>query len=179
MNRFLLYLHINSSDENKEHAFNEIWKKYYQRLYVFIQPIVKENTADVLQTVMLKVFQNLDKYNPVYSFSTWIYTIARNCALNHAVKKQINVDYSSEPDLHGAEENFEQQYLCKEELLLITSFLQSLPELHQQIAFLRFFEGFSISEIAAIVDIPAGTVKSRLYYLRKELKHIIEANDEK
>jgi len=51
--------------------------------------MVKENAEDLFQEIMLKVFQNLSTYNPMYSFNTWIYTIARNHCVNYITKRKL------------------------------------------------------------------------------------------
>jgi RNA polymerase sigma-70 factor (ECF subfamily) len=71
--------------------FTEIWKQYHQRLLFFIRPMVGIEAEDLLQEIMLKVYEHLGTYNPFYSLNTWIYAIARNHCLNF-LQKKIN-DY--------------------------------------------------------------------------------------
>jgi RNA polymerase sigma-70 factor (ECF subfamily) len=65
--------------------------------------MVKDNAEDLFQDVMLKVYRNLDRYNPLYSFNSWIYSIARNHCLNFINKKRLPVQSleSGDESLHS------------------------------------------------------------------------------
>ena len=62
---------------------------YRKQLTFFIRNFVRDEAEDIFQEVMLKVFQNIEKFNPLYPFSTWIYTIARNQSLNYINKRKL------------------------------------------------------------------------------------------
>lgn len=173
-----IYLQCRSNHESRQKLFNHLWSLYQKRLTFFIQNMVKENTEDLFQEVMIKVFQNLSKYNPVYSFNTWIYTIARNHCVNYLKKRKlrtVNIENETINDLTLSWSNSpETKTLNKEFYHTIDEILNKLNENSRQIAFLYFLEGMKNSEISQIIDIPIGTVKSRLHSIRKTLKKELE-----
>jgi len=140
--------------------------------------MVKDNAEDLFQEVMLKVYQNLDKYNPVYSLNTWIYTIARNHCLNYLNKRKlytVNLDKEEANNFEPINLNSpETQSLNKELHQTIDNILSTFNEDNRQIAFLRFFEGMKNRDIARVMDIPTGTVKSRLHKIRTSIKNELE-----
>jgi RNA polymerase sigma factor (sigma-70 family) len=144
----------------------------------FIGNITKNSPEDLFQDVMLKVYENLDKYNPIYSFNAWIYTIARNHCLNFLSKRALSTSNkceNAEDDSRGADMDTPQDLALSKELYqTIHGALNDLNEDSRQIAFLRFFEGMKEGDIARIMEMPAGTVKSRLHSIRTLIKDALE-----
>ncbi|MCI0511833.1 sigma-70 family RNA polymerase sigma factor [candidate division KSB1 bacterium] len=158
--------------------FNEIWKQYHQRLLFFIRPMVGIEAEDLLQEIMLKVYEHLGTYNPFYSFNTWIYTIARNHCLNFLEKKKLVTTTLAPESLPNetilSPDTPEAAVLHQELFQKIDGYLETLAPLHRQMAWLRFYEGRSIKTIAKILSVPTGTVKSRLFLIKKELQMRVE-----
>jgi len=123
-----------------------------------------------MQDVMLKVFENLDRYNPLYSFNTWIFTIARNHMINWISKKRLPTTKISEshPDF---ENRTPEQILMKNETTKqIDALIQTMASDQRQMVYLYYYEELKVRQIALIMDLPSGTVKSRLYWLRDKLR---------
>ena len=173
-----IFIQCRGNDSSREKLFNLLWNQYQRRVTFFIQNMVKDNAEDLFQEVMLKVYQNLDKYNPVYSFNTWIYTIARNHCLNYLNKRKlhtVNLDKEEANNFEPINLNSpETQSLNKELHQTIDNILSTFNEDNRQIAFLRFFEGMKNRDIARVMDIPTGTVKSRLHKIRTSIKNELE-----
>lgn len=173
-----IYWLCRRNHESRQRLFNHLWNQYQKRLTFFIQNMIKENAEDLFQEVMIKVFQNLNTYNPVYSFNTWIYTIVRNHCVNYLKKRKlltVNLEAETLNDLTLPRPNSpEAKTLNKEFYQTIDNTLNTLNENNRQIAFLHFFEGMKNREISQIIDIPIGTVKSRLHSIRKTLKKELE-----
>ena len=174
-----VFIQARGNQESRRRIFNAIWAHYQKRLFFFISNMTRGNSEDLFQEIMLKVYQNLGKYNPIYSFNTWIYVIARNHCLNHLNKEgrlsagsRINVteERPIETDCYNPEERM----LYKELHQTIDATLGKLNDDNRQIAFLRFFEGMKNRDIARVMDIPTGTVKSRLHKIRQNLKAGLE-----
>ena len=148
----------------------------------FIRNFVRDEAEDVLQEVMLRVFQNIEKFNPLYPFSTWIYTIARNQSLNYLNKRKLPIETGNareETDFSKSGDcSPEEKTIHKELHQTIEHVLEGLNEENRQIAFLRFYEGMKHRDIARILGIPTGTVKSRLFATRAVLKKALEAYNE-
>ncbi|MBN2030521.1 sigma-70 family RNA polymerase sigma factor [bacterium] len=165
-----------------QEAFNVIWMKYYKPLLYFIQNMIRHHAEDLLQEIMMKVYQNLDRFKPWYSFNTWIYTIARNHCINYLKKRKLDLHpvekWETIENIHAHSHNPEHQLLNQELHQHIDVALQSLDCDLRQIAFLRFYEGMKCRDIAQIMEIPTGTVKSRLHHIRQTIKKELESYDE-
>jgi RNA polymerase sigma-70 factor, ECF subfamily len=173
-----VFIQCRGSQESRGRLFNAIWAQYQKRLMFFIGNMSKGNPEDLFQEVMLKVYENLDKYNPVYSFNTWIYTIARNHCLNHLNKRTLpSVIGDRRADDDPGDPDFDtpqNKALFKELHQKIHAVLNDMNDDNRQISVLRFFEGMKEGDIARIMGIPAGTVKSRLHSIKTTLKDALE-----
>ncbi len=172
-----IFLQCRNNESSRRELFNLIWNQYQRRITFFIRNMVRDNAEDLFQDVMLKVFENLDKYNPLYSFNTWIYTVARNHCLNFIDKKRLLTQGTEDGEIRRSEreeKSPEVETLNKELGQEIENILNTLSEENRQIAFLCFYEGLKNREIAQVMDIPAGTVKSRLHNIRRVLKKDLE-----
>lgn len=176
-----VYIQCRGRGETREKLFRTIWNLYQKRLTYFIRNFVKDDTEDVFQEIMLKVFENIKKFNPLYSFNTWIYSIARNHCINHLNKRKPPMTPGNpESSLPASGDvSSEDKVLRKEFYGEIDRVLATFNEDNQQIAFLRFFEGMKHREIARVMNIPTGTVKSRLHASRSHLKKVLEAYHER
>ena len=177
-----IFIHSRRDTATQQKLFDEIWQKYHRRLLFFIQNIIHENAEDALQDIMFNVYKNLDRFNPLYSFNTWIYTIARNYCINYLNKRKIPLqDFPdwTEINSQGSQGETPEDQILKSELhQQILDILGSFDPAHRQTAFLRFYEGMKCREIGKIMDIPTGTVKSRLYKIRIILKTELEKYNE-
>lgn len=144
--------------------------------------MVKENAEDLFQEIMLKVFQNLSTYNPMYSFNTWIYTIARNHCVNYITKRKlltVDIENKSLKGLTPVQTNTPaNETLDKELYRVIEKIIAQFNEGKRQVAFLYFFEGMKNREIAQILNIPTGTIKSRIHNIRITLEKELESYHE-
>jgi RNA polymerase sigma-70 factor, ECF subfamily len=179
-----VFFQCRGSQESRGKMFNSIWSQYQKRLMFFIGNMIKDRSEDLFQEVMLKVYENLDKYNPIYSFNTWIYSIARNHCLNYLSKRVLpssNGFEKAEDDPSDTDMVVtpQEHALYKELHQTIHGVLSEMNEDNRQIAFLRFFEGMKEGDIARIVKMPKGTVKSRLHYIRVILKDALEKYHER
>lgn len=176
-----LYIRTRGFRQSQE-AFNAIWLRYHKPVLYFIQSMVYHHAEDLLQEIMMKVYQNLNRYKPWYSFNTWIYTIARNHCINYLKKRKPDVhriqDWESIKGSYQHSDNPEHQLLNQELHQHIDRALKSLDEDLRQVAFLRFREGMKCRDIAQIMEIPNGTVKSRLHHIRQTLKKELESYHE-
>ena len=181
LTRWQIYIQCRGNCETRERLFRTIWDGYHKRLLFFIRNYEGAEVEDIFQEVMMKVFQKIEKFNPLFSFNTWIYTIARNHCINHLSKRKMPMatedpDTSLSASVNASQED---KVIRKELHLEIDRILATFSEDNQQIAFLRYYEGMTHREIARIMDIPTGTVKSRLHTSRAILKKALEAYDER
>lgn len=129
---------------------------------------------DVEQEVLLSLYRNLNQFRFRSSFSTWLYRICRNKALDMVKKERRN---KSNQDLSlqlPSDENLENDYLKKERKEKLFQALSRLKEKERIIIVLKDLEDLPLNEVSAILKIPVGTVKSRLNRSRKKLETILK-----
>ncbi len=165
------------SEKKLIEIFEQIWFEYYPKLTVYIQVSFNiSECEDLIQEIMLKVFKNLSDYNPVFSFNTWIFSIARNHVIDELKKSatadrtvsRLKSDYhSTEFYKYGSPESLQLREVLKKDIQI---FIEKLPKPERQISYLRFYEELKYSEISKITEIPEGSVKSHVHNIRKKLK---------
>ena len=133
----------------------------------------REEANDLLQETSLKALDNEDKYMPDTNFKGWMYTIMRNIFINNYRKSLREVDMTdstynlyAQTMTEGEDGNrFETIYDLKELYKVINAVPEELKK-----PFLMFVAGFKYREIAEKMDLPVGTIKSRLFLIRKRLQ---------
>ncbi len=146
-----------------------IWKKYKKHLLYFIKKFDQENAEDILSEVMLKIFKSLETFKSNYSLSSWLYAITRNHCINY-VKKKKDIASENMDNYDSTLSNPETSLLSKSLHDEIHTSLEEFDSDIQEMCFLRFYEDKSYKEIAHIMNLNKGTVKSRLFYAKKLLK---------
>ena len=130
-----------------------------------------EIALDVLQDVWVRVFRNIRRLKDPGSLRPWLYRLTHGIAVD-----RIRVSASREraEDVHaeGFQEEDEPSF-SRDDAGAIHAALGQLELKHREVLTLHFLEDFSIAEIAAVVDCPEGTVKSRIYHAKKEMKEIL------
>ena len=158
-------------------AFGTLVQRYQDRLYptIFRLTGVREDALDILQDAFLKAFQQLHRFQGESSFYTWVYRIAVNLALSarrrRAWKPLVDAD-GYEVDLadpsHPSDPS--EPLLAQEREARIQAALASLlPDL-RAVVVLKDLDGLPYEEIALLLRIPVGTVRSRLHRARSELR---------
>jgi RNA polymerase sigma-70 factor (ECF subfamily) len=157
-------------------AFAELVRRYRERLLNFVDRMIhdRDRAEDLVQEAFLRVFRHLGRYDPARKFSTWIYTIASNLAKNELRNRGRNpiVLYQA-LRARGDEETrplqFEDARTRPDDLFagrhlreLVDATVATLAPHHREVFVLRELEGRSYEEIAGIVGVNLGTVKSRL-----------------
>lgn len=131
-----------------------------------------DDAADVTQNTFLKVFQNIDKYNPKFKFFSWIYRIAMNESINflnrHPATEALSPSCAS-PE-QGPENLADQGQVGRE----LQAVLMELTEDYRSVIVLKYFSDCSYQQMADILHIPEKTVKSRLFTARKCMKETLE-----
>ena len=166
--------------EGDEQAYVELVNRFRNRLMSFIYRYVNdmEQAEDIVQDALLKLYTHKHYYKNIAKFSTWIYTIAANLAKTELRKKKSRkVTYLSqmgpeekdyelpavEPD---TDELAQSEYIEKK----IQAAIQKLPLHFRTVTILRDIQELSYEEISKIVDVPLGTVKSRINRARIQLQ---------
>ena len=131
-----------------------------------------DEAADVTQTVFLKAFENLGRFNPKYKFFSWIYRIAVNESINQ-LKRRGRTEPLAETlvaSTRSPEEWMESGRIGQE----IQAVLMTIQEDQRAVIVLRHFSECSYRQIGEILQIPEKTVKSRLFSARRQMKRRLE-----
>jgi RNA polymerase sigma-70 factor (ECF subfamily) len=155
-------------------AFDALVRLWERRLFYYLRRVVvsEEDAWDVLQEVWTTVWRSGSSLRDTAVFRTWVYRIAHNCGVSHLRRQRrhetIQEAYE-EPALPDAP-SFDDEDAAR-----IHAALEQLPSGHREVLTLFFLEEFSHSEVAEILDIPVGTVKSRLYYAKRALRDRLDS----
>ena len=168
----ILVLKCQKRDET---AFREIVNRWEPRLYYYLRRIVEnENDVwDILQETWLAVFKNIRKLEDPLKFSTWLYRIGHHQAVNLLRKENKYAQITTEQIANHYENNTPLSVI-EEQAELVHKLLGKLKLAHREVITLYFLEEFSINEMAQIIGISEGTVKSRLYYAKHKLQEMLK-----
>ena len=163
-----------------EQAYTELVIRYRDKLMTFVFRFVNdmEQAEDIIQDTMLKLYTHKHYYRNIAKFSTWIYTIAGNLAKTELRKKKTrkvtNIsqmgpedrDYELPSVAPETDEVVQSEYIEKK----IQAAIQNLPLHFRTVTILRDIQELSYEEISKIVEVPLGTVKSRINRARLTIK---------
>ena len=172
-----------------EKAYRELLDRYQRPVFSLVYRMVRDRelAEDLAQETFVKVFNHLGSYNPTYKFSSWIFKIASNLSIDHLRRKEpetISLDGSRNaqtPDqieatritVESRDENPEEFLLAKELGQEIEQAIGMLRPEYRTAILLRHVEGRPYEEIAEIMEIPLGTVKTYIHRARSELREAL------
>ena len=171
--------------EGSDEAFEEIVKLYQQKVCSTIFYMVKnENIVeDLAQEVFIKVYKNISKFNEESSLYTWIYRITMNTCIDE-IKKEKKITYINtyvETDEGDLEVQFEDETQRVDEILenkikkeSLIKAIKALPPEQRALIVLRDIRQFKYMEIAEMLNLNLGTVKSKISRARQNLKELLE-----
>lgn len=165
-------------------AFERLMAMYQTKIHSFARAFVSdpELASDVTQDAMLRIYRSLGGFRFQSSLQTWMFRIVRNIVLDHAKsrrskerKREQPLDATPERDMGEATSNPEAVLLAHERKSQLWSALAEIPEAYRSVLVLADIQGMSYEEVAAIVETPVGTVKSRLNRGREALREVLLA----
>ncbi len=173
---------ITSAIRGREDGFEELVRRYQRPITAYIYRMLNNYDAslDVTQEVFIKVYKSLDKYSSDYKFSTWLYRIAHNAAIDHIRR---NSNYQQSLEVENADGTYQIQIECpnptpeenrerSEWRTEIEAVVKCLPQTYRELIVLRHTQEMSYDEIAEITQLPLGTVKNRLFRAREMMREI-------
>src|SRR5690349_6559849 len=178
------------AQEGREDAYRELIRRYERPVFSLIYRMVrdKETAEDLAQETFIKVLNNIDRYRPEFKFSSWLFKIANNVAIDHLRKRQLNtVSIDGSPhagtaaevaatsiELADPSESALDEMEAKELGSSIERAIAQLRPEYRSCILLRHVEGRSYEEIAATLDLPLGTVKTFIHRARHQLRRALE-----
>ena len=162
-------------------ALGTLVQRYHSRVYaILMRASGRTEVADELfQETWIRVARRMPTYDPARPFSKWLLSIAINLSIDHARRSAVRraEQLGSTPDIEaapGREAPADQQVALAEQRLQVAEAIQRLPEAMRSAVLMRYFEEASEQAMAAALEIPAGTVKSRLHSALKKLRRQLE-----
>ena len=169
----------------REDGFEELVRRYQRPITNYVYRILNNYDAslDVTQEVFIKVYNSLRKYSSEYKFSTWIYRIAHNAAIDHIRRNSMvqqsleteNSDGAYQLQLESPNPTPEQDREVSEWRTEIEAAVKCLPAAYRDLISLRHSRDLSYDEIAGVTGLPLGTVKNRLFRAREMMREIFVA----
>lgn len=178
--------------EGDKKAFDEIVSLYEKTVYRICHRFFynEEDAIDATQDVFIKVYRNIDKFERRSSFSTWLYRIAANTCFTISEKKKKEKEGFLQMIMgwwNSFSEHTPEEYILDEEerefnKKIVGENVAKLPELYRIPLILKDMEGMPIEKISEVLEIPVGTVKSRLNrgraMLHEKLESFMKVNKE-
>ena len=175
-----------------EKAYALLMKRYKDAVYFMLLKMVynKEDAEDLTIEAFAKAFTNINQYEPQFAFSTWLFRIASNNAIDHLRKKRVStvsLDASTGRDSHtGTDYNYnlpsesdnpEDAFIKTQNAKVLHKAVSLLKPRYRTLLELRYFNEYSYSEIAEELNLPLGTVKVQLFRSREMLLEIIKKTE--
>jgi len=159
-------------------AFEALYRIYHPRLARFLERLTHrpQLAEELLNDTMLTVWHKARTYNGHSKVSTWIFAIAYRKALK--AHKRLDDPVGADPDAEETGATPEGALLQLELSARISTAMRTLSADHRAVIQLNYFHGFDYPEIAAIVDCPLGTVKTRMFHARRKLERLLAGDRE-
>jgi RNA polymerase sigma-70 factor, ECF subfamily len=171
---------VTTAVAGREEGFEELVRRYQRPISAYVYRMVGDYDAalDLTQEVFIKVYGSLSRYKPEYKFSTWIYKIAHNSAVDH-LRRHSTREQSLMKDFEGEQREIsieshrpspEQESEREERRAEIEAVVRQLPSAYRELIVLRHSHDMSYDEIAEVTGLPLGTVKNRLFRARDAMR---------
>ena len=171
----------------REDGFEELVRRYQRPIVAYVYRMVGDYDAalDLAQEVFIRVYNSLGRYRPEFKFSTWIYRIAHNAAIDHlrrqgaARTEEMEVagegGSTFEKPLASKSLTPEQETERGERRAEIEGAVGQLPAAYRELIVLRHSHDLSYDEIAEVTGLPLGTVKNRIFRAREAMRELLVA----
>ncbi|MBA3467473.1 MAG: sigma-70 family RNA polymerase sigma factor [Gemmatimonadaceae bacterium] len=178
------------AQQGREDAYRELISRYERPVFSLVFRMVRdrETAEDLAQETFIKVLNNIDRYRPEFKFSSWLFKIANNITIDHLRRRQLDtISMEGAPDAVTAESaratsiavassapSALEQLESRELGGAIEKAIAKLRPEYRACIILRHVEDYSYDEIAEIVKLPLGTVKTYIHRARQELRESLE-----
>lgn len=174
--------------EHNQEKYAELIERYQGKLFAYIYRLTgnREETEDLLQDVFIKVYKNLRSYDATRKFSSWIYRIAHNEAVNHIKRKSLKrfipwEDITATKDMlvmSSSEEGADTTHMREETKKEVNETIDRLPFKYKQVLLLRYYSDKSYEDISEILGKPINTVGTLINRAKKKMAAEVEKNNQ-
>ena len=181
---------IEHARNGRESAFRELIRRYERPVFSIIFRMVRDRelSEDLAQDTFIKVLNALDKYDPSYKFSSWIFKIAHNTTVDHLRKKELDTlsldgspharteEQAEATSFKPADRSLDPERYTESQQIgsEIEAAIEELRPQYREAILLWHVEGRPYDEIASIMDLPLGTVKTYIHRGRNELRQKLQ-----
>jgi RNA polymerase sigma-70 factor (ECF subfamily) len=186
------FLLVDAAKEGDQKAFAELMQRYNKPVYHMILKMIKKpnDAEDLTIEAFAKAFKNLEKFNPQYTFSTWLFRIATNNCIDFIRKKKLDTmsihstytDDNGESvsiDIKDAGLNPQEVAIKNQKIEIMRNIVTQLPPKYQILVELRYFKELSYDEISKELQAPLGTIKAQLHRARELLQELVKNKRDK
>lgn len=168
-------------------AVAAIMERYQHRLYRYLLRLLREpaTAEDAFQQTWVKVMERIGSFDPSHSFEGWLFAMAHNLAIDHlrryrpeSLDEPLPTGDSRLDAIPGAGPDALEQTLARERAAGVAHAMSELPLAFREVLTLRFEEEMRLEEIAVVLGVPLGTVKTRLHRALKYMRRILETKSE-
>ena len=160
-----------------EAALETLVRRYHGPIHAYVVRMGGEyhTASDITQEVFIKVCRHIGHYRTDLPFRPWIYTIASNTYKDYLRKAHVQKDVLglAQEEVAAIAETPETVFLEAVERNMVLKTLQRLSAVYREVLILRYYQDLKLEEIALTLQIPVGTVKSRLWTALRQLKQIL------
>lgn len=182
---------VEAARGGNEKAFADLMRRYKDTIYFMLLKMVNNRTdaEDLAIEAFGKAFTNIHQYTPQYAFSTWLFRIASNNAIDFLRKKRAvtvplettsgdkgvggEYNYNMKSETYNPEENFIRQ----QNAMILRKMVAKLKPRYRTLLELRYFREYSYDEIAQELNLPLGTVKVQLFRSREMLFELLKNSE--
>jgi RNA polymerase sigma-70 factor (ECF subfamily) len=132
---------------------------------------------DLVQEAFLRVLRSIGQYRHGRPFKPWLYAIATNLARDHYKRAEMRYTVDTRLDkemTHGPDARPEDRLVADQEAQQVAAAVMALPAHQRETLILRYYQSLSLAEIAAALDVPMGTVKSRIHLALRRLRALLD-----
>jgi RNA polymerase sigma-70 factor, ECF subfamily len=170
---------IEQAQQGDRNAFGELASRYYPGVVRVVYRLCGDTglAEDMAQEAFLRGWFNLSSFRPQSSLRNWLYRIAVNATLDVLRRKpEEALEDEAAQMIPDQEAGPEATLIEKERVALLQQAMHALPEAARSVLVLREYGGLSYQEIASVLDVPVGTVMSRLNYARNRLRELLKGD---
>lgn len=180
-------------DQGDQKAYAELMQRYRESVFFTMLKMCnnRDDADDLTIEAFGRAFKKLDQYSPDYAFSTWLFKIASNNAIDFLRKKkikiQVPIDNKSEgyevtdasSHIKASDPDPEETFIRKQKIEKIRTLVDNLKPKYREMIELFYFQELSHEEIATRLNLPIGTIKAQLFRARDLLFTALQGNKEK
>ena len=178
---------VNKALEGDQIAYADLMEMYRESIYFMMLKMVRseDDAEDLTIEAFGKAFNRLHQYSPSYAFSTWLFKIASNNAIDHIRKKRIKLTSMDSAftnddgetvtiDVKSGEKNPAEETMHSQKVELMRDIVKKLKPRYRDLIEKRYFQELSYEEIAQDMNLPLGTVKAQLFRARAFLADMMK-----